>query len=233
MKHFFITGTDTDIGKTFVACALMIALREHGIKVAPMKPVSAGTVLKNGILLNEDVHHLMDVYGSAIDSTLVGPYCFRQPVAPHIAAEYEAAAVDHNVIERAFTLLAQSHDTVLVEGAGGFLVPLSSTESMSVLPSRLGLDVILVVGMRLGCLNHALLTAEAIRTRGLHLAGWVANTVDPAMPYLTENIDTLKHLLAAPCLGVVPRLPPILAKDQMMATAHHASTYLQIEPLFA
>ena len=237
MKSHFITGTDTEIGKTFLACGLLIALRRRGIHVAPMKPIAAGTVAMTntvagtmnlrGVDLNEDVHQLIAVYGRNIDETLVNPYCFAEAIAPHIAAAHEARAVDLNVVANAFNKLAASHDAVLVEGAGGFLVPLSSDVSMATLPQRLGLDVILVVGMRLGCLNHALLTAEAIRARGLHLAGWVANTLDPAMRSLAENIDTLKTMLGAPCLGHVPR---ITAPDTL-AAAGITATYLQVEPL--
>ncbi len=227
MKSFFITGTDTEVGKTFVTCGLLVALRERGVHVVPMKPIAAGAVVRNGVLRNEDVHQLLAVYGKPIDAQLVNPYCFAEAIAPHIAAMHEGKLVLVDVIERAFRELAAAHDSVLVEGAGGFLVPLSAEESMAALPRRLGLDVILVVGMRLGCLNHALLTAETIRGRGLTLSGWVANTVDPNMHSLAENIDTLKSMLGAPCLGRVPR---ITAPDTL-AAARITATHLQIEPL--
>ena len=226
MKHFFITGTDTEVGKTFVACALMAALCARGIRVAPLKPVAAGTIVQNGSARNEDVHALLAVYGAPIDAALVNPYCFADPIAPHIAALREQRTIDLTVIDRAFHKLAAAHDCVLVEGAGGFLVPLSMTESMSVLPTRLGLDVILVVGMRLGCLNHALLTVEAIHARGLRLAGWVANTIDPDMACFADNVETLQRMINAPCLGVVPRM----AAD-VRAAAQQTSTHMQIDAL--
>ncbi len=234
MKSFFITGTDTGIGKTFVACALMVALRARGINVAPMKPVAAGTVFQDGIERNEDVHTLLALYGRQIDASLVNPYCFAPPIAPHIAAAREDRAVDLAVIESAFRQLCASHDCVIVEGAGGFLVPLSATESMSVLPERLGLEVILVVGMRLGCLNHALLTVEAILARGLRLAGWAANTLDPDMACFAENVATLKETVAAPFLGILPRLPrpaQQIANNDVIGAAHSVAVHLQIEPL--
>ncbi len=227
MNSFFITGTDTEIGKTFVLCALLLALRNRGVNIAPMKPVAAGTVRQRGVVLNEDVHTLLEIYGRPIEASLVNPFCFDAPIAPHIAAAREHRAIDPAVIESAFQQLRASHDGVLVEGAGGFLVPLSSTTSMSVLPTMLGLDVILVVGLRLGCINHALLTAEAITARGLRLAGWVANTVDPHMACFNENIATLTTMIAAPCLGVVPRIEIGDAPSR----ASRAASHLQIATL--
>ena len=233
MKSFFITGTDTEIGKTFITCGLLVALRGRSVNAAPMKPIAAGAVQQDGVNANEDVRALMATYGKPIEASLVNPYCFTEAIAPHIAADHERRAVDLSVVETAYKTLRASHDTVLVEGAGGFLVPLSAAESMSVLPTRLGLDVILVVGKRLGCLNHALLTVEAIAARGLRLAGWVANTVDANMPSFTENVATLTAKLPAPCLGVVPRLPlaePAGSTGSVIA-ATVTSTFLHIEPL--
>ncbi len=228
MNSFFITGTDTEIGKTFVLGALMLALRNRGLNIAPMKPVAAGTMGQNGVVLNEDVHTLLEIYGRPIDVSLVNPFCFDAPIAPHIAAAREHRAIEPAAIVSAFQQLRAAHDGVLVEGAGGFLVPLSATTSMSVLPTMLGLDVILVVGMRLGCINHALLTVEAIAVRGLRLAGWVANTVDPDMACIDENIATLTAMISAPCLGVLPRLP----QSSLSARASLSATYLQIDALF-
>lgn len=224
MKRFFVTGTDTEIGKTFVTCGLLVALRERGINAAPMKPIAAGTIEQDGVSANEDVHALIATYGKPLRASLVNPYCFREPVAPHIAATHEHRVVDFAAIQTAYSALSRSHDTVLVEGAGGFLVPLSATESMSILPARLELDVILIVGMRLGCLNHALLTAEAITARGLRLVGWVANTVDTNMSCFAENVATLMAALRAPCLGIVPRLPP----SAPPASAKVAATFLNV-----
>ncbi len=228
MRSFFITGTDTEIGKTFVACAMMHAFHQRGVSVAPMKPIAAGTVVLDGVTANEDVHQLMAAYGSPIDPMLVNPYCFAEPIAPHIAARHESRTIDLTVTRDAFKQLRVLHDSVLVEGAGGFLVPMSSTASMAELPAQLDLDVVLVVGMRLGCLNHALLTAEAIRARGLRLAAWVANTVDPKMASFDENIETLKQQLNAPCLGVLPRM-----QGETSAVTQNAAALLDVEPLVA
>lgn len=233
MKNFFITGTDTGVGKTLITCALMVALRERGIHVAPMKPVAAGVEASpvgtndDDQILNDDVAQMLSVYGKPIDAHIVNPYCFGEAIAPHLAAQHEGRTIDLKNIDAAFQSLARNHDTVLVEGAGGFLVPLSATESMSVLPARLGLDVILVVGMRLGCLNHALLTVEAIHVRGIKLAGWVANTIDPHMNCFTENIETLKQIIAAPCLGIVGYLPA----NKIRNNVDEAASNLEIGPL--
>ncbi len=239
MRHFFITGTDTGVGKTLVTCALMLALRTRGVNVAPMKPVAAGvdpiptSASSSDAPMNSDVAELLNVYGRNIDASLVNPYCFTEAIAPHLAAQHENIIVDLKKIDAAFATLAASHDMVLVEGAGGFLVPLSETESMAAIPVRLKLGVILVVGLRLGCLNHALLTVEAIHTRGLTLVGWVANTIDPNMSCTIENIDALKQMIDAPCLGVIPHLQSNQARPgQLVNTAIiEASHFLQIESL--
>jgi len=227
MKSLFITGTDTEIGKTFVTCGMLTALRRQEIHAAPMKPIAAGTTMQQGQRLNEDVHQLIAAYAEPIDATLVNPFCFDAAIAPHIAAVLEKRSVDLDTIDAAFAVLKAAHDCVLVEGAGGFLVPLSDTQSMATLPTRLGLDVVLVVGMRLGCLNHALLTAEAIHSRGLTLAGWVANTVDAQMRVFDENVGTLRTHLNAPCLGVIPRIDE---RDTIQAAARCAD-HLQIDAL--
>jgi dethiobiotin synthetase len=231
MNPYFITGTDTNIGKTFIALGLMAALRARHLRVAPMKPIAAGTVTIAGQVVNDDVYQLMALYAEPLDPQLVNPYCFDAAIAPHIAALLEKREVDINVIKKAFATLASTHDVVLVEGAGGFLVPMNDLTLMSALPIQLKCEVILVVGLRLGCLNHALLTVESIQLRGLKLAGWVANTVDADMPYIAENIETLQRLIPAPCLGVVPRLnivPDSSINDTAARVAHH----LQIATLF-
>ena len=204
MSGFFITGTDTGVGKTFAACALAFALQARGLAVAPMKPVAAGTIDVNGVPMNEDVALAMETCGHRFPLHAVNPYCFREAVAPHIAAQHENMAVDMSVIRIAYRELAARADVVLVEGAGGFLVPLSEDESMALIPSALQLPVVLVVGMRLGCINHALLTAEAIRARGLRLAGWIANTPGETMNAYAENLSTLERMLNAPLIGDLP-----------------------------
>lgn len=229
-KNYFITGTDTNVGKTFVTLGLLVAFQQRQLRVAPMKPIAAGTVTIAGYVVNEDVHQLLAVYEDEIDVQLVNPYCFNAAIAPHIAAGLEQQEVDLEVIRRAFLQLAATHDVVLVEGAGGFLVPMNSTTLLSALPTTLNCEVILVVGMRLGCLNHALLTIEAIKSRGLTLAGWVANTVDADMPFIVENIATLQRLIPAPCLGIVPRLA-VAPSTPFKKTAAQIAHYLQIETL--
>ncbi len=231
MKSFFVTGTDTEIGKTFSACALMVALSARGLRVAPMKPLAAGTVAVGETQLNEDVRDLVQVYSAchaqAIDTNVVNPYCFAEPIAPHLAARHEGRSVDMRKIESAFAALQSAHDMVLVEGAGGFLVPLDDKTSMAEIPHALRLDVIVVVGMRLGCINHALLTIEAVRSRGLRVAGWIGNRVDPDMLCFDENVATLTSLIDAPCLGIVPRIDG----DDCVARAHTASQHIDVEPL--
>ncbi|HOG04366.1 MAG TPA: dethiobiotin synthase, partial [Accumulibacter sp.] len=177
-RGWFITGTDTEIGKTFVACALLHAFRRTGMAALAMKPVAAG-VDAHG--LNEDVERLLAASSMQPTRTLVNPYGFRAAIAPHIAAAEEGRRIELPQIAAALSTLLTMADVVLVEGVGGFCVPLGDTRDTADLASLLALPVILVVGMRLGCINHALLTQQAIAARGLPLAGWVANRIDPAM----------------------------------------------------
>jgi dethiobiotin synthetase len=202
---YFITGTDTGVGKTLVSCALLKALgRRHGRAVG-MKPVAAGAdATPEGGLLNEDVSALRAAGNVRVPAGLDNPYILAEPVSPHIAARLAGQHVDLAVIEQRYRQLATLADAVVVEGAGGFCVPLNDTETSADLAQRLGLPVVLVVGLRLGCLNHALLTQEAILARGLKLAGWVANRIDPAMASAADNLDTLRARLAAPMLADVP-----------------------------
>ncbi len=204
MSAYFITGTDTGVGKTYVTCALLTALFGRGLKAAAMKPVAAGVEAGHG--MNEDVAAFMALTQNRHALADINPYCFHEAIAPHIAAAHEGATAEPAVIAAAYARLREQCEVVLVEGAGGFLVPLSDTASMADLPKLLKLDVILVVGMRLGCLSHALLTAEAIAARGLRLVGWVANTPGETMPAFAENLATLQSRLTAPCLGVLPRM---------------------------
>lgn len=199
--NLFVTGTDTEIGKTLASCALLHAYAAQGLRVAGMKPVAAG-LGAGGV--NEDVAQLRAA--STVDApyALVNPFLFREPMAPHIAAQREGAAISMASIVAAYEALSAQADVVIVEGVGGFRVPLTDALDGADLAARLGLPVILVVGLRLGCLNHALLTAEAVRARGLKLAGWVANQVDAQMACVTENVETLKARLEAPLLGFVP-----------------------------
>jgi len=210
MNGIFVTGTDTDVGKTCVGAGLLLWLRDAGVLSAGFKPVAAGMQAVGGRLVNDDVAALRAASGLALSDAEVGPLQFQTACAPHIAAALEGRQIDRALLGRAAHALAVRCDFLLVEGAGGFCVPLGSDWDSGDLARDLGLPMLLVVGLRLGCLNHALLTAEAIAARGLSLAGWVANLADPAMPHCGENVATLRHELqrrhGAACLGVVPRL---------------------------
>ncbi len=198
-KGFFVTGTDTGIGKTTVSCALLHAFAAQGKKAVGMKPIAAGS--ENGQW--HDVELLIAASNIRAARECVNPYAFDPPVSPHLAAQQAGVEIDLAVIQRAYQALSNQADIVIVEGAGGFLVPLNAQQTGADLAHALNLPVILVVGMRLGCLNHALLTAQAIKAAGLPLAGWVANCVDPQILMLEENIATLERRLDASLLGVV------------------------------
>ena len=200
-RDYFVTGTDTGVGKTLVTAALLRRLRESGLKVAGMKPVAAGSVTGPEGPANDDALLLQAESSERHPYAIVNPWLFEPPIAPHIAADEAGISIDTARITAAFETLRANSDVVLAEGAGGFLVPLDSSRSFAEIPKRLGMDVILVVGLRLGCLNHALLTAEAIAARGLALAGWVANHVDPAMPRAAENVSALAERLGAPLIA--------------------------------
>lgn len=200
---YFVTGTDTEVGKTFATCALLHAARAQGRRALAMKPIAAGTDAEGR---NEDVEKLIAASSFAAPRELVNPYCFAEPIAPHIAASREGRTIKNQVILDAYRQLADQSDVLLVEGVGGFRVPLGDGFDSADLARALDLPVILVVGLRLGCLNHALLTAEAVERRGLTLAGWIANGIDPAMPYREENIAALRQRLSAPLLGILPWL---------------------------
>lgn len=200
---FFITGTDTGVGKTLIACALLHAFARTGLRVVGMKPVAAGAVHSAEGLINDDVAQLRAASSVKAELALVNPYCFEPAIAPHIAAAQAGVTIDCARIAQAHARLAAMADVVVVEGAGGFCVPLNSSENAADLAYYFGLPVILVVGVRLGCMNHALLTAQAIRARGLKLAGWIANRIDPAMPVAEENVTALAERLAAPLLGEI------------------------------
>jgi len=207
MQHYFITGTDTEIGKTFTTCALLHHAGQSGLRAVGYKPVAAGAEPHADGLANEDALALQ-VAGSP-DFTLqeINPICLASPIAPHIAAAEEGVRLDIADMQRGYQHLAARADLVLVEGVGGFCVPLDDAHDTADLAQALALPVLLVVGMRLGCINHALLTAEAIRARGLALAGWYANTPRSEMPRLAENLQALRQRISAPLLGVIPHLP--------------------------
>ena len=205
---FFVTGTDTGVGKTEVTAALMHGLRQQGLRVAAMKPVASGCERVDAGLRNGDALRLQSLCSQPAPSyERINPYAYEPAIAPHIAARDRGEEISVAVIRDAFLGLAKGADCVLVEGVGGFEVPLGEVETTADMARALDLPVILVVGMRLGCLNHALLTYAAVTRVGLPCAGWVANCVDPEMSRMQENIDALRMRVSAPLLGVVPWSP--------------------------
>jgi dethiobiotin synthetase len=200
-KGYFITGTDTGVGKTLIACSLLRAFAARGFKTVGMKPVASGAVAGGKGLVHDDVERLIAAGNLTAPREHVNPYCFAPPIAPHIAAAEAGVKIDMDHIGRCFNALTERADVVIVEGVGGFRVPLGPGADTAQLAARLALPVVLVVGMRLGCLNHALLTAEAIAGRGLVLAGWVANHLDPQMIAADENVRALETLITAPLLA--------------------------------
>jgi dethiobiotin synthetase len=211
----FVTGTDTEIGKTLVSAALLRGFARAGLRAAAMKPVAAGAFEVDGVWHNEDADQLDAAASVLLQPELRTPYLLKAPAAPHIVAAQENVTLDIGRIVDCHAQALQLADMVVVEGVGGFRVPLTDTQDTADLAVALNLPVVLVVGMRLGCISHALLTAEAIAARGLHLAGWVANRVDPDMGFPDENIAAIRSRLdrqyGAPLLGIVPHLNPVCA----------------------
>ena len=216
MRGFFVTGTDTGIGKTRVSAGLLKALSKAGLKSVGMKPIASGATQTLEGLRNEDALALMAAASLAKPYAVVNPYCFAPPVAPHLAAREAHVEISLDVLRPAYAELCLGADAVVVEGVGGWQVPLSSGLELPDLAREFELPVLLVVGMRLGCLNHALLTARAIRADGLELAGWAANAIDPDFQRPEANLATLEAELGAPllaCLGYAPK--PSLAETAM------------------
>lgn len=201
MTAFFVTGTDTGVGKTFVSCALLHAMARRHPRVVGMKPVAAGLVQTPDGWDSEDAIALRAASTVRVPPALDNPVRLPDPLSPHLAAERAGTRIDIHHLVACQRELAQHADAMVVEGAGGFLVPLSPEHTGADLAQALGLPVLLVVGLRLGCLNHALLSAEAIRARGLTLAGWVANRIDPGMAAADDNIAFLRQRLGAPLLA--------------------------------
>jgi dethiobiotin synthetase len=206
----FVTGTDTEVGKTRVSAALLHWGAQQGWSSAGFKPVAAGTSQINGERVNEDVRALRDAGSLALSDAEVGPCQLETACAPHIAAALQHQAINRAALLRAAQALASRADLLVIEGVGGFCVPLGPDWDTSDLACDFQLPVLLVVGLRLGCINHALLTAQAVRARGLRLLGWIGNVVDANMPWVDENIACLRERLwqlhGAPCLGLVPWL---------------------------
>jgi dethiobiotin synthetase len=218
-RGLFVTGTDTGVGKTLVAVAVLRALAGSGKRAVGMKPVAAGLAADGSV--NPDVAALLAA--GNVDAPLHdrNPYAFAPAIAPHLAAAEAGATIDLAVIAAAFARLAAETDVVVVEGAGGALVPINATHDMLDIAAHLRLPVLLVVGMRLGCLNHALLSVAAIRARGLELAGWVANGIDPRMQALAANVEALSQRLQAPRIASIawgaPFILPPVALDKLFA----------------
>ena len=219
----FVTGTDTEIGKTLVSSAILHKLVERGLRACGMKPVAAGAELVDGELRNEDADMLIAAGNVHLPANITTPFMLREPAAPHIAASLEGVRIDPVPIIAAYAEILAASDAVVVEGVGGFRVPFDDDFDSADLAAQLNLPVILVVGMRLGCISHALLTVEAIVERGLVLAGWVANTVDADMRFFDENIAALEARIPAPLLGIVPRFE--------QATAAEAARFIDLAGL--
>lgn len=226
-RLFFVAGTDTGVGKTLVTGALLLSARAHGLRSLGVKPVAAGCHWQEGRLVNADALSLQSLSSGRPDYDSVNPVALEPAIAPHIAA-YRAGRplAAAPLADHVAGLTGPDLDVLLVEGAGGWLVPLNDAETLADLPVRLGCPVILVVGMRLGCLNHALLTAAAVKAAGLPFAGWVANCLDPGMAALEDNVATLERRLPGLRLGTIPWLGPGPSVAQ-------ASTWLDGMPLWA
>jgi dethiobiotin synthetase len=225
-KAFFITGTDTEVGKTTIAVGLLAAANRRGLSTAAVKPIASGCERTPEGLRNADALLLQRTMSLSLSYEEINPIALEPAIAPHLAAAQTGVRV--NAVQLAGIcrgVLMQRADLTLIEGAGGWRVPLNQRELLSQLPKELQLPVILVVGMRLGCINHALLTAEAIARDGLQLAGWVANSCGVEMPSFAENVATIKGYLRAPCLGEVPHL--------VQATPDRVADYLNCAPLIA
>ena len=207
---WFVTGTDTGVGKTAISCALLAAAGRAGLRTAAIKPVAAGCDQSGH---NEDALQLMQWMTEPLAYEQVNPVALKAAIAPHIAAQQEGRSLQASRLAGLCRgVMLSGADFVLIEGAGGWRVPISARETLADLAVQLQVGVILVVGMRLGCINHALLTAEAIVRDGLNLVGWVANQPGEVMPCYAENLDTLGRLLPAPLLGEVPSLLPFDAE---------------------
>ena len=229
---YFVTGTDTEVGKTLVSGALILKLRELGRNAIGFKPVVAGTYQgQNGEYINEDIETLR-VASNLPQTQSICPFVLDTPAAPHIVAKANGIELNVNKLLESFTGIQNENDFVVVEGAGGFIVPLNDHESLADFAQKIDLPIILVVGMKLGCLNHALLTIEAIKTRKMKIAGWVANALAQEMSLLNENIQSLQDRIDAPFLGMIPTLPLALQKQNnspySLAALQFAAQHIQL-----
>lgn len=204
LENCFLTGTDTEIGKTHSACALLHTWRSLGLSAAGYKPIAAGGTWQNGKLVNDDAQRIHAACSEGISIEEVNPLCLEAAIAPHAAAKDENYKLELAPILAGYRAIAPRFERIVVEGVGGFRVPLGADFDSADLAVALGLPVVLVVGLRLGCINHALLTVEAILARKLKLAGWIGNTLSPVMMRQADTIDTLRQMIPAPCLGILP-----------------------------
>jgi dethiobiotin synthetase len=230
---FFVTGTDTEVGKTLVSGALIAKLREQKINAIGFKPVVAGTYKDaRGTTLNEDLETLRIASDLGHNELSLCPYVLDQPFAPHLVAAQQGLKLEMSVITKAFQTVQQHTDCVVVEGAGGLLIPLNEDEDLGGFAKKIDLPIVLVVGMKLGCLNHALLTHEVMKVRNLKIAGWIANTLAEEMPLLQENLQTLQTRIESPFLGLIPRLPKELQKTTdspySIEALHFAAKHIQL-----
>lgn len=223
-KSLFVTGTDTGVGKTLVSCALTRALVARGARVAVMKPIASGSDPTPEGLRNSDALTLMAASNVSATYEAVNPYCFLPPISPHIAASEAGVAIDLRLLRSRLDALAREADCVVVEGAGGWHAPISDSATMADLAAALDLPVLLVVGLRLGCLNHALLTHESLATRGVTFAGWVANAIDPHFERPAENLATLTARLGEPPLARIPFLDSPLGTIDLSEAASRLCT---------
>jgi dethiobiotin synthetase len=203
-RGVFVAGTDTGIGKTVASAALLAAVNADGHRAVGMKPVASGCTPATAGLRNDDAVLLIAHSAGHPDYALVNPYALSEPIAPHLASRSAGIEIRLDPIVAAFAALCTNYDFVIVEGVGGWAVPLSAALMQADLVRALDLPVVLVVGLRLGCINHALLSARAIAADGCRLLGWIGNRIDPAMARADENIATLRERLPAPCLGALP-----------------------------
>jgi dethiobiotin synthetase len=212
-RYLFVTGTDTGVGKTLVSAALIRNLRKVHRRVCGMKPVATGLIWQDKNWVSTDVLALKRASNVAAPQTFVNPFAFERPVAPHLAARAAGSSITLESLVRPALQLGEFSDVVVIEGAGGWRVPINDEETLADLANALDASVVLVVGLKLGCLNHAILASEAIKFDGLSLAGWVANSLYPGMELLEENIASLKARIPGPFLGHVPYLMPPTPED--------------------
>jgi dethiobiotin synthetase len=216
---YFVAGTDTSVGKTRVTTALLRVLRQSGLKVAGMKPVAAGAERRNDRWINEDADLISSSSAQSTPYDQLNPYCLPEPLSPHIAANRTGIRIDPAVIQRHFDAIRADHELTLVEGAGGWFAPISLDQTMADVALRLELPVVLVVGIRLGALNHAQLTYRAIRASGLVFAGWIGSVLQKDFPALPENLALLEHALGAPALAVLPHADSTEDDERHLAAA--------------